>query len=106
MNGALLAYCPPYLQDMIVFAIHTGLRCGDIFDLKWEEVDFQKRRQKIVMQKSRKPLRIPLNDTAFSMLEAWHGMKKGPCVFYNHMDRRPIPRSQSGIQAGMQNKPG
>lgn len=82
---ALLARCPPYLQDMIVFAINTGLRCGDIFDLQWEEVDFDGRRLDIIMQKSRKPLRIPLNDPAFSILEAWHGMRKGPYVFYNHM---------------------
>lgn len=82
---ALIAYCPPYLQDMIVFAINTGLRCGDIFDLQWEEVDFEGRRLKIVMQKSRKPLGIPLNDSACGILEAWHGMKKGPYVFYNHM---------------------
>jgi len=36
---ALLAQCPAYLQDMIVFAINTGLRSGEIFNLKWEEVD-------------------------------------------------------------------
>ncbi len=81
----LLAHCPPYLQDMIVFAINTGLRCGDIFDLKWEEVDLEERRLNIIMMKSRKPLRVPLNDTAFGILEAWHGMRKGPYVFYNHM---------------------
>ena len=39
----------------------------------------------IVMQKSRKPLSVPINDTALKVLEAWHGMKKGPFVFYNHM---------------------
>lgn len=82
---ALLAHCPPYLQDMIVFAINTGLRCGDIFDLQWEEVDSQERRLNIIMQKSRKRLSVPLNDTACTVLEAWRGMKKGPYVFYNHM---------------------
>jgi len=82
---ALLAHCPPYLQDMIVFAINTGLRCGDIFKMQWEEVDLEAPRLKIIMQKSRKPLVIPLNDTALCILEAWHGMKKGPYVFYNQM---------------------
>ncbi len=43
-EGALIAHCPPYLQDMIVFALNTGLRCGDIFKLNWEEVNFEERR--------------------------------------------------------------
>jgi len=82
---ALLAHCPPYLQDMIVFATNTGLRCGDIFDLKWEEVDLEEQRLNIIMQKSRKPLGVPLNDSAIGILDGWHGMRKGPYVFYNQM---------------------
>src|SRR5262249_23758737 len=75
---ALLTFCPPYLQDMIVFAINTGLRCGDIFRLQWEEANLDERRITIIMQKSRKPLSVPVNDAAPKVLEAWHGMKKGP----------------------------
>lgn len=37
----LLAHCSPYLQDLIVFAINTGLRAGDILNLTWEEVDLE-----------------------------------------------------------------
>jgi len=33
----LLSHCSPYLQDLIVFAINTGLRGGDILNLTWEE---------------------------------------------------------------------
>jgi integrase len=97
---ALLAYCPPYLQDMIVFAINTGLRCGDIFDLQWEEVDSQERRLNIIMQKSRKRLSVPLNDTACTILEAWRGMKKGPYVFYNHMTGDRFRDLKAGLKLG------
>jgi len=41
--GSLL---PAYLQDPIVLALHTGLCCGDIFNLQWKEVDFDRRRLK------------------------------------------------------------
>lgn len=34
-EGALLRHCPSYLQDMVLFALNTGLRCGNLFDLKW-----------------------------------------------------------------------
>jgi integrase len=82
---ALLTCCPSYLQDMIVFALNTGLRSGDIFNLHWKEVDFESRRLNVFVQKTRRVLIIPLNDAAYSVLEAWSAMRKGPYVFYNQM---------------------
>jgi integrase len=80
---ALLAQCPPYLQDMIVFAINTGLRSGEIFNLKWEDIDLERRRLKVIVRKTRRPLELPLNEGALGVLEAWYGMKRGPFVFFN-----------------------
>ena len=82
---ALLSKCPAYLQDMIVFALNTGLRSGDIFQLLWEEVDMEARRLDKLVQKTRQQLEVPLNDSAYEILVAWQAMKKGPYVFYNHM---------------------
>ncbi len=79
----LLAQCPAYLQDMIVFAINTGLRSGEIFNLKWEEVDLERGRLNVMVRKTRRSLELPLNEAARSVLEAWHGMKRGPYVFFN-----------------------
>jgi integrase len=80
---ALLVCCPAYLQDMVVFAINTGLRCGDLFNLKWEEVDLETKRLNVIMGKTQRPLEVPLNDVACNTLRAWEGMKKCPFVFYN-----------------------
>jgi integrase len=82
---ALLKHSPAYLQDMILFALNTGLRCGDIFDLKWEEVDVEARRIARKMQKSQKMLRAPLNDKACEILKAWAAVRKCPYVFYNQL---------------------
>jgi integrase len=82
---ALLAECPSYLQDMIVFAVNTGLRSGEIFNLKWEDVDFERRRLKVIVRKTRRPLELPLNERAAGVLQAWHGMKRGPFVFFNQV---------------------
>jgi integrase len=40
-EAALLSCRSPYLQDLVTFAINTGLRLGDILNLKWEEVDLE-----------------------------------------------------------------
>jgi len=82
---ALLTRCPAYLQDMVVFALNTGLRCGDIFNLQWKEVDLEKRRMNVFVQKTHRVLTIPLNDAAYGVLDAWGAMQKGPYVFYNPM---------------------
>ncbi len=79
----LLANSPPYLRELILFAINTGLRCGDIFELQWQEVDLEQRRLNIIMKKTRHTLEVPLNETAFGILEARHAVKHGPYVFYN-----------------------
>jgi len=34
----LLEACSPYLQDLVLFAINTGLRLKEILNLKWKEV--------------------------------------------------------------------
>ena len=82
---ALLACCPPYLQDMIVFDLNTGLRSGDVFNLQWEGVDFEQQQLNVLVQKTRRKLMVPVNEAASSVLEAWRGMRKGPYVFYNQL---------------------
>ncbi len=79
----LLAASPPYLRELLLFAANTGLRCGDIFDLMWEEVDVEQKRIAIIMGKTRRKLEVPLNDAALAVLEAKQAAKHGPYVFYN-----------------------
>jgi integrase len=81
----LLLASPPYLRDMILFAINTGLRTSDIFNLEWTEVDIEQRRLKKIVKKNQRPLSLPLNDTAFGIVEARRGGQHGPYVFYNPM---------------------
>ena len=81
----LLQGSPPYLRDMILFAINTGLRTSDIFNLEWTEVDIEQRRLKKIVKKNQRPLSLPLNDTAFGIVEARGGIRHGPYVFYSPM---------------------
>lgn len=79
----LLEASPPYLREMILFAINTGLRTNDIFNLKWEDIDLDQRTINLITRKNRKVLAVPMNDTAFEIVE--HRQKHGPFVFYNPM---------------------
>ena len=79
----LLVASPPYLREMIVFAINTGLRTSDIFNLEWREVDMQQQRLKKIVKKSARPLSLPLNNAAFRVVEMRLAVQHGPHVFYN-----------------------
>ena len=82
-EAALLSCCSPYLQDLVTFAINTGLRLGDILNLKWKEVDLEKGILNVLVRKRRRMLEMPINDKALSVVKGWHGIRKCDYVFYN-----------------------
>ena len=49
---SLLSCSPPYLRELILFACNTGLRSGEIFNLKWEDVDLDARRMTPLIRKT------------------------------------------------------
>ena len=81
----MLEGSPPYLREMILFALNIGLRTNEIFNLKWEDVDIEQRRLKMVVKKNQRPLSIPLNEAAYGVIESRHGIQHGPYVFYSPM---------------------
>lgn len=64
----LLAECPAYLQPIIMTALHTGMRRGEIFGLRWSQVDLTKRVIQVKQTKSGKDRLIPINGTLFEVL--------------------------------------
>ena len=58
-----------WVKNMIIMAINTGMRRGEIFDLKWSDVDFNRRIVHVRQSKSGRPRTIPLNATAQTLLE-------------------------------------
>ncbi len=64
----LLCVSAPWLRDIIIFAIHTGLRQSEILDLRWSQIDLVRRTMTIFEQKNRGIDTLPLNETAVSVL--------------------------------------
>ena len=63
----LLAASPPWLQEIIVFALHTGMRRGEILKLHWSHVDLARRTLTILEQKNGARDTLPVNDTAMEV---------------------------------------
>jgi len=66
----LLAASPPWLQEIIVFALHTGMRRGEILTLQWCHVDLTRRTLTILEQKNGARDTLPVNETAMEVLQA------------------------------------
>ena len=58
-----------WVKEIVVMAVNTGMRRGEIFDLKWFDVDFNRLMMHIRQSKSGRPRTISLNATVQTLLE-------------------------------------
>lgn len=91
----LLRVSAKWLQEIIIFAIHTGLRKSEILDLKWSNVDMIRRTILISEQKNRCVDTLPLNETAMGILRERHNQKLTQCeiVFPSSNGTRMLNRN-------------
>jgi len=73
-----------YLQPMVLLTLNTGLRRGEVLQLRWTDIDLLQR--KLVVRadnaKSSKTRYLPLNDEALTTLRRWRsGTESAEWVF-------------------------
>lgn len=66
----LLDELPPHQRDVVLFALATGLRQMNVLKLEWSQIDLERRHAWIhaAQSKNRRPIAIPLNETAYTVL--------------------------------------
>ncbi len=64
----LLRLCDRKIAPILVMAICTGMRRGEIVDLKWADIDFNNRMIHVLNTKSGKPRQIPINNNLLMIL--------------------------------------
>jgi len=68
-EARLLEASPDYLRPILVVALNTGMRRGEILKLEWANVDLQRRQILVTGTKSGKDRIIPINSDLFPVLE-------------------------------------
>ncbi len=74
----------------VVVALHTGLRRGEQFGLRWEHVDFATGILTIPRSKSGEARRVPMNDTVRAVLRALPSRLKSQWVFPSDTGETPL----------------
>ena len=71
----LLHAAAPWLRELMLFAIHTGMRQGEILGLTWAGVDLFGRIVTVFKSKNGERRSIPLNQTALELLKHKYGSR-------------------------------
>jgi len=75
----LLSNCEGHLRDIVEFAINTGMRKGEIFNLKWHDVDWNNGLIHLLKTKNSEKREVPINDAVKDILAR---VKKDPNSAY------------------------
>ncbi len=60
---------PAWLREIVVFAVNTGMRQGEILALRWPSVDLFRRTVTVEQSKNGEKRTIPLNEVALELLK-------------------------------------
>jgi integrase len=93
----LIRNAAPFMQDLIRFGLNTGLRTGEIFSLRWSNVDVERNVLNVFANKTGKIRTVPINTEARMVLDIWAIGKKNEFVFYNHETGRPFVDLKAGF---------
>ena len=70
-----------HLMPLVLVALHTGLRRGDLFSLEWSHINLERGQVTKVINKTRrktvKPVTLPLRNDAVAVLKDWRAQTDG-----------------------------
>lgn len=66
----LLAVCRPYMRDIVLFALNTGMRRGEILKLEWPDVDMERNVINVRDTKNGENRKMPINPTVQELLKS------------------------------------
>jgi len=67
-EARLLRECPENIRTLVITALDTGMRRGEIFNLKWKHIDFSEKIIRVEHTKSGRNREIPIGDRLYQLL--------------------------------------
>lgn len=80
----LLSHSPPWLKEIIIFALNTGMRRGEILNLSWKTIDLFRRTITVMESKNNEKRTIPMNEKVYALLKEKAKVRLLGCDFIFH----------------------
>jgi integrase len=96
----LLPHCADHIRPIIVMALHTGMRKGEILNLKWADIDMRNRTITIRKTKNNELRILPINEVLYRTLEVMGQQLDNQYVFSN-TDGKPYRDIKVGFRAAL-----
>jgi integrase len=91
-----------HLRPIVILALNTGMRRGEILNLEWWQVDFSTNRLIVTKTKSGKPRHIPMNQIVRETLLELKETSNGRLVFESKKNPgHPILDPKKGFKAAL-----
>jgi len=107
---AVLENCEPWLAQIVIFTLNTGMRRGEVLSLKWPQIDLSRRTLTLLETKNGERRTLPLNQNACEILKARSEVSSGTeYLFESKNGTRIDPRNllkelcKARIKAGIAN---
>lgn len=104
---ALFETCADYIKPILITALNTGMRKGEILKLKWADVDLKNRKITVIETKNNESRIVPINNTLYQELLSLFEKAKSEFVFTdsNGLPFGDIKKSFSAAvkRAGLEN---
>ena len=84
------AHYADHLSPMVLLAMNTGLRRGELFNLQWEDINLRSKTLTVqgVTAKSGETRHIPLNSESIQVLKQWKAKSKKSDLVFPGKDRQ------------------
>ena len=94
----LIEAAAPHFRPLIIVAINTGMRRGELLGLHWEQVDLQTGTIAVEHSKSGRVRHIPINKTAMETLNELPGPRAGHVFHYRGL---PIKDTKTAFKGAV-----
>jgi integrase len=88
-----------HLKPLVVLAIHTGMRKGELLSLKWSNVDFQRGAIHVTHTKNGRDRDVPMNSQARKVLLELQSKSEGEYVFENGKTGTSLTTIKTGFRS-------
>jgi len=84
----LLTNCPEHLKPIVALALNTGMRRGEILNLKWRDIDIKREVIYLLDTKNKERREVPMNYDVKKVFIGIPRHSEGVYIFYNTNNER------------------